>query len=398
MPTASNVGGRPAGRWLRRLGIVVLVLAAVEVVAAGLIIAANRVLVKPIERTASFYRGQQAAARRFIGGNRDIWAFDGTLGWTTVGAERLGGRQTYPLDPPTEVVRVSAFGNSFVRGADLPAEQSWLSQLESRFPRLEVMNFGIAAYGTDQSYLQYLNEARARRSHVVIIGLAPDNLRRIVNVYRRFLSAAGPPLTKPRYLVDARGGLTLLPNPLPRQEDLEQLVSNPKIVTGFGRHDYWYEPLVFANPLYDWSAAVRLGTAFVTRIQTAFDRNRLDRKGMVNPGADAFRLELALVGQFAETARADGGLPVVVTLPDRRSIDRELAGKRGWLAPLVDSLRAAGHDVLDLTVPLVEATRAMGADSVFTPGLHYTFAAGTRIADWLGPQLLAREAERRRPR
>lgn len=378
---------RSARRWARPVALLIVAIATAEILSALLIAVANRVLVSPIERTRTFYARQQDAVTRFLAGERDIWIFDSTLGWRTTASLRLGQRGSYPEAPRPGLIRVMAFGNSFVRGADVSPAEAWLSQLERRFPALEVLNYGVAAFGTDQSLLQYRSEGRDRHGRIVLIGIAPDNLRRAVNVYRRFLSN-GPPLTKPRFVFDAQGRLVLRPNPLHALVDMRRLADTPQVVREFGRWDQWYDPMIFEDPLYDWSATIRLLTAFVGRIRMAVSSDRLERHGVVNPESAAYRLEEAIVEQFVAEVRRDGGIPVIVILPDRKSVGREIAGKPGMLAPLEDDLRDEGAKVLDLTDVLVPAAKELGSKGVFTAGLHYTPAAGARIADWLGPKLL----------
>lgn len=367
-----------------------LALAGVELASYLLIALANPFLVSPILRRATLYRDQTDAITRFLAGDRDIWIFDSTLGWSTTPSRRLGNRASYPETPPPGVVRVAAFGNSFLRGADVAPGSAWLGQMEDSFPNLEVLNFGVAAYGNDQSYLQYLRDGRPRHAGIVLIGVAPDNLRRNVNVYRRFLTTHGPPLTKPRFLLDSAGALALVPNPLRRDEDLRRYLEHPDGVAEWGRHDQFYEPLVYENGLYDWSAAVRLTLSGWVRIRNAVSRESIERGGVVNTSAGAYRLALALLRRFVAQVKEDGAVPIVLIMPDLASLQRAQRGRRGTLGPLADALRADSVEVLDLTEPLLaEAGEGGDVRTLLTPGLHYSVPASTRIALWLGPRLVA---------
>jgi len=70
--------------------------------------------------------------------------------------------------------------------------------LEARTDALNVLNYGIGGYGFDQAFLRFQREGIALRPDVVLIGFAPDDLGRLVNVYRRFISSRELPLAKPR--------------------------------------------------------------------------------------------------------------------------------------------------------------------------------------------------------
>ncbi len=75
-------------------------------------------------------------------------------------------RSSYTLlacQKPADVVRIGIFGCSFVYGSEAGSGQDFPSQLERIFnaeggPRIEVLNFGVGAFGVQQSYLlwQYL--------------------------------------------------------------------------------------------------------------------------------------------------------------------------------------------------------------------------------------------------
>ena len=94
---------------------------------------------------------------------------------------------------------------------------------------LEVMNWGVGGYGTDQAFLRYSMQGVAYRSQVVIIAYEEDNLRRNVNRYRPFVHAqTGLPLTKPVYVL-AGDGLSLLENPFQSLAALrEAATADPK--------------------------------------------------------------------------------------------------------------------------------------------------------------------------
>ena len=360
--------------------------AGIEILAHGVILALNPALVEPIRRTRAFYRDQTAALNRFLDEDRRGWSIDTLLGWQYREDRHLGPRASYAPVAAAGRVRVGAFGNSFMRGADVAAAESWLEQVETRFPALETLNFGAAGYGNDQSLLRYRREGRGYHPSIVLIGLAPDNFRRNVNVYRRFLTPQGPPLSKPVYVVDARDSLTLIPNPLRTEADLVRLRDDPQSARAMGRFDGWYEPLVFENPLHDWSATVRLAVATWTRARRTWDpEHAIQRGGRYLPQSRAYRVTRALVLEFAATVRADSARPVIIILPDQWMIGDLRRGRAHPFAALRADFERAGIVVLDLSDALVEAGPI---DSLFTQGLHYTPAGSTVIADWIAPRLL----------
>lgn len=86
----------------------------------------------------------------------------------------LGLRQHRPITivPAEGEIRVGLFGDSFTENSYLPAPYFFSEVLDyllsQQTPRASVLNFGMAGYGTDQSYLTYLHAPAAMHlDHVV---------------------------------------------------------------------------------------------------------------------------------------------------------------------------------------------------------------------------------------
>jgi hypothetical protein len=389
----------------RTAGVALLAIIGLEVLSYLVILLARPVLIDPIRSPRQRFAAQSVAVRRFLAGDRDFWAFDPVTGWrwpphyrnelyVTNSAGLLGARENQTAKPAGKV-RVSAFGNSFVVGADIPTDSSWTVQLERQQPRLEVINYGVAAFGNDQSLLQYLTEGRTLKPDIVLIGLAADNLKRNENIFRRFLTPQAPPLAKPRFLLGADGRLTLLPNPLRRVEDMGRFLDEPAAVTELGRHDAYYQPVLYENTPADWSATARVAGAVWARVQKRWlEDEPLYRGERLNPRSSGFALGVALMQAFADSVRKDGALALIVSLPSRASYESTLSQEPAELAVLVDTLRRRGLDVVELTDALLADPAARDPARLFTRGAHYTPYGSAAIARWLGPQILKRTGER----
>lgn len=93
---------------------------------------------------------------------------DNTTGYTLGQNKDTGIYQTnysgfradheYPLVPSTDVLRLAAFGDSFVFCDEEKNSDTWSYYLEHSASNLEVLNFGVPGYGLGQSYLRYLRE------------------------------------------------------------------------------------------------------------------------------------------------------------------------------------------------------------------------------------------------
>jgi len=125
--------------------------------------------------------------------NTVMTAFDPFLGWRLrpnfhTGIQRTNGAgmvalREYKAGPPEGVVRIAAFGESFTQCV-VPNAATWEQVIEDSCRGVEVLNFGVAAYGPDQAYLRYLCEGRRYHPDIVLIGYMTENIWRVVNVFR----------------------------------------------------------------------------------------------------------------------------------------------------------------------------------------------------------------------
>ena len=307
----------------------------------------------------------------------------------SVNAQGLRASREYTPTRRAGVLRTAAFGDSYVYGNEVANADAWPAQLERNFPNIEVLNYGASGYGLDQAYLRYLEEGTALNPQVVLVGFVADDLRRLVNVYRRFLSTREAPRFKPRFLLHEDGTLKLVPNPVPDVAAYKRYLSVPRSVTETGVHDWWYEPAIYENPLHELSAAVRLGVATWIRLRRHFDPDRLVRAGTFNDESTAFAIQMRLFEAFAEAARERGMRLLVVFFPGRDVLSEVRAGGGAVYGPLVAAIRRRGIADLDFLGAFVEAERALppGA-SLFMPGGHYSPSGNEVVARAVGEKLL----------
>ena len=389
--TSTSKSGGP----LRFARGALLAVVAAELSAYGIILLTGPLADLPIERRSAVFAAQSdAISRMMLDDPSQMFVIDSTLGWTNrPGYEgewsrhnAMGMRAPYEYAAETldGVTRVAVIGNSFSYGAEVDHGESFPAQLDSLGPGLEVLNFSVAAYGMDQCLLQYQERVRPFAPDVVIIGVAPDNVRRLLSVYRRFLTPRGAPQSKPRFTMSDEGGLVFHENPIKAPADLQRYLDDPAAIAELGAVDDWFEPLVYTMPLYDWSATVRVVTNVWVRVRNRYlNPDPLYDGDEFNPESAGLRLEIALLERLVQEVEADGAVPLVVFLPDRAAVAREIAGARPSYAPIRDALDERGIQWLDPTDPLVGGDAEADLDTVFTQGGHYGSAANRRVAEWL---------------
>ena len=387
-----------------RLGLLAVGFVAVlaELVSALAIRHVGR-LDEPIRRTRSIYAEQTARIRVILdSAPTAAMMIDSVSGWSprpghrrighAINSRGLRGRREYD-SAAAGTLRVAAFGDSFVYGNEVHHPNEWAAVIESAYPGVDMLNYGVSGYGTDQALLRFRRSGMALQPELVLMGFTTDDLGRAVNVYRRFRHVNEYPLFKPRFLLGEDGSLTLQPTPVTGLDGYQPLLRDPRAVRDFAKNDWWYQPWIYENPLYDWSATVRLAsTVFVRARRRLVPGYRLFADGEFDTTSTAFRLQVRLFDEFARSVREAGSAPVALFLPDRTSVELARAGKPVLYARLRDAVRR-------LDIPVVDAADAFvgKTDPVpdwFAPGGHYSVAGNRIVAMWLGPQLpgLARPA------
>ncbi len=282
--------------------------------------------------------------------------------------------------------RIAAFGDSFVYGTEVTNAEAWSTRLQAAHAdSLEVLNYGVGGYGTDQAFLLFLREGMRFSPDVVLIGFAPVNLSRIGNVYRRFISTDEVPVVKPRFELEPSGRLTLRPTPLRTREEWERLRRDPSSARALGAHDMWYDPLRYENPLYDWSAMVRLSTVVAVRGWRRYVWDgRLFEGEVFRPSAPSFALQRAVLEAFADSVTQRGATPAYVFFPDRDDIAAVRRGGVPVYATLRDSLaRSRRVPIIDLADAFRAEAPTGGLEAWFAPGGHYSALGNDRVARWL---------------
>jgi len=307
------------------------------------------------------HRDMQAGVRELLAAqDESLLQLDDELGWL-YGADYRGelyssnsaglrGRREYAPIPPEGVLRIAAFGDSFVHANEVADEDGWSAQLEALDPAIEVPNYGVGGYGTDQALLYYARRGEELAPDVVVLGFVEVDYARNVNRFRRFLSTHELPLFKPRYRLTGDDGLALVPNAFRGAEAMQVLLDDPDAVGRSAEHDWFYEDLVWSNPLYDHVGLVRLLSTVASDAWRARLRpDGLYRGRLLNTDSEAFEVLVALIERFAALAEQRGQAFVLVIFPARNG---DIWGADvPTYQPLLDRL-AGRHRVLDLAGPL----------------------------------------------
>ncbi len=327
----------------------------------------------------------EPGARRRLEGRKDASPF--TININTQG---LRGRKTYPLVPEEDRVRILAFGDSFTFGTEVNAEDSWTENLSTFAPQVEVLNFGVPAFGLDQALLRYEEEGRQFNPHIVLMGFVTENIKRHVNVYRPFLYRGSLPAAKPRFLLSGES-LKLLPNPLPTPEHYEDLLENEsKVIATLGAHDYYYR--MDCRPgRFDLLPSVRLGKILRWNLRENPGADAVLLDNQYNTESEAFQVTVRIFERFSRAVIEDGAKPVAVIFPHGDDIKRFRQAQDKSYLPLLEHLEHHGIDYVDLMDAFQRAGRTHPPHDFLGRSGYYSPLANMVVAHHLWKYLESRE-------
>jgi hypothetical protein len=353
-------------------------------------------------------RGARLAAciRRTLENRPDaLGVLDAELGWKPranlkngvddVDARGLRSLREYADEPAPGILRVAVFGDSFVYGSEVATAEAWPSVLERSSEKLEVLNYGVPGYGEDQIYLRFLAEGQSLRPRIVLLGVAPPTIDRMLaqfEIFRTFEADTRMVSSKPRFRLGRSDELELVPNPIRKPSDLERFAADPSAVRELGRFDHWYEPLVWESPWFDRSHACRLlFSGWIQLRRRYFDPDRpLDGRpghAVFNASSEGFRILERLVREFDRKAKERGEIPAILVLPDGYAIERRRRGETDLLEPLRRSCREAGLDMLDAAEAFLALPKERKMEPLFLNKFHYSAEGNRVVAEWVGREI-----------
>jgi hypothetical protein len=296
----------------------------------------------------------------------------------------------YAREPSPGVLRIAAFGDSFTFGSDVPLEKTWSKRMSAEDPTIEVLNYGVGAFGLDQAYLRYLRDGKQYSPHIVFIGYMTENLFRNVNVHRSFYGNMYRDFfySKPRFRIES-DSLVLIPNPLRSLADYRRLQSDPEaVLTELGKNDYHFVGQYRAGPL-DFSPTIRLGKIVTSQVKKRMQVRILDGEGRYNPASEAYQLTLRIFDEFYEKVKENGALPIIVVFPDVNDQLQSRAGRARRYEPLLEHFRSRNYRYIDLLDAIKPIEKSHTLDDLTVSWGHFSETGN----DILARHILAKLAE-----
>ena len=102
------------------------------------------------------------------------------------------------LENESLVNKISCYGDSFTFARQVNDNETWEYYL-SKLTNTNVINFGVGNYGLDQSLLRLKREFLKNKTELVILGVVPDTISRIVSVWKHYYEYGNTFGFKPRF-------------------------------------------------------------------------------------------------------------------------------------------------------------------------------------------------------
>ncbi len=301
---------------------------------------------------------------------------------------------------------ISTYGDSFTFCRQVDDHETWQYFL-SELTKSNVLNFGVGNYGLDQSLLRLKREYSKNRTPVVVMGVVPLTIGRIISYwsyYREYGNVFG---FKPRFKVEG-DSLTLLKNPI---DEKGKFFSIDKYLPEIQKNDYFYKnffkkemlvfPLQISLLIIYFSEIPLVLCVALEKILSFLGVQSLELKNLVrnlnskrklgkylslfDQDEPVFLFE-KLVEEFVKYAKENDFVPVLALLPQLDDILYIKKTKHFFY----DKLARKFKDVLLIVDPVKEFLKMENLDDLYTNdryGGHYSGKANKIIASLINHEL-----------
>lgn len=275
------------------------------------------------------------------------------------------GARTNPgfEDQPLEVL---AIGDSFTFGRQVNDDETWPHQLSEAL-NVNVGNYGVGNYGLDQALLRLERDFEKCPASVILMGVVPETICRILSVWKHFSEYGNTFGFKPRFTLED-GSLKILTNPI---DDKRKFFQISKFMDRLTIDDYFFENKFSKDILsfpFLWTVARSwkrtiplLFFAFTDRLRLTTDHTfaRVMQRNISvasdlyhNP--EAISLFKSICERFTQFAKSRGAEPVLVMIPQMMDLNHIRKGDHFYKSML---------DELSAEMTVIDAAPAILANS-----------------------------------
>jgi len=131
---------------------------------------------------------------------------------------------------------ISCYGDSFTFSRQVNDDETWVHYL-SEFTNSNVINFGVGNYGVDQALLRLKREFPKYPTKIVIMGVVPETICRIVSVWKHYYEYGNTFGFKPRFILK-NNSLNLIENLI---DGKDKFGKYQNYLEDINRYDFFYK-------------------------------------------------------------------------------------------------------------------------------------------------------------
>lgn len=313
--------------------------------------------------------------------------YDPELGWTrkpNTQKEEIGkfGITKYHIDknssrkdPGHEKLakKISCYGDSFVFSRQVNDNETWAWYL-AELTKTNISNFGVGNHGLDQSLLRLKREYPKNKTKIVLMGVVPSTIVRILCVWKHYNEFGNTFGFKPRFILE-KGKLELVENII----NSEDKFSNYKqYLPEIRKYDYFYKTKfkremiqfpyfisVLSNPIrnislitlvswYRWFAKKERDAlqVYSPPMKVIMNVNFKLRYKLFRQNVYAVKLLEKLVEGFVRYGKENNFTPVFLWMPQKDDLLFIKKKKRSYYGKFIKNVKKKLH-IIDLTKYLI---------------------------------------------
>lgn len=302
---------------------------------------------------------------------------------------------------------ISCYGDSFTFCRQVNDNETFEWYL-SEITKTDVLNFGVGNYGLDQSILRLQREYSLNRTKIVIMGVVPSTIVRILCVWKHYNEFGNVLGFKPRFIL-SNGDTKLVRNIIDAEEKFDRYKD---FIHEINKYDEFYESkfkkemlsfpyfisvmsnpqrnipiiaMVLWNKLFDKE---RQDQTYPSAMQVIMDNNLNLRVSLFNKNCYAVILLQQLISKFIEYGKKNDFIPVFLWMPQKDDILYIKKKKSVFYGQFISQIQQtlAVIDLTDLLLCYEELDELYSDDSRY--GGHFNKKGNSIIADFIYSSLL----------
>lgn len=276
--------------------------------------------------------------------------YDEELGWIrkpNTEKEEIGkeGKTKYHIDskgsrknPGHEKlpIKISFYGDSFLFARQVNDNESCQWHM-SELTKTNIPNFSVGNYGMDQALLRLKREYPKNKTKIVVMGVVPATIVRILSVWKHYNEYGNTFGFKPRFEIK-NGELMLVKNFIDKEEKFPEY---QKYINQIRKHDYFYEtkfkkemiefpyfisilsdplrniPLIFHVSMSKLSKVEKKIEEYPQSMELIMKINLKLRYKLFNQNKNAVKLFEKLIDDFVAYSKKNHFKPVFLFMPQK---------------------------------------------------------------------------------